>query len=111
MIRHLVSLIWNRKRHNVLLAVEIFFSFLVLFGVAFTGLKFADNWRQPLGFDIDRVWNINVVRTGPPRGPAGVMTTYQQLVAAARELPQVESAAAANTGPVRQLELAQRVTS
>ena len=99
MIWHLVSLIWNRKRQNVLLAVEIFFSFLVLFGVAFTGLKFADNWRRPLGFDIDRVWNINVVRTGPPRGPAGVMATYQQIVAAARELPQVEFAAAANTGP------------
>ena len=99
MTRHLISLIWNRKRQNVLLAVEIFFSFLVLFGIAFTGLKFADNWRRPLGFDIDRVWNVNVTRTGPPRGPADVMTTYQQLVAAARELPQVESVAAAYTGP------------
>jgi putative ABC transport system permease protein len=99
MTRHLISLIWNRKRQNFLLAVEIFCSFLVLFGVVFTGLKFADNWRQPLGFDIDRVWNINVVRTGPPRGPAAVLATYQQLVAAARELPQVEWAAAANTGP------------
>jgi len=99
MSRHLLSLIWNRKRHNVLLAVEIFFSFLVLFGVAFTGLAYANNWRQPLGFDIDRVWNINVVRTGPPRGPEGTMTTYQQLVATVRELPQVEWAAAAFTGP------------
>jgi putative ABC transport system permease protein len=99
MTRHLISLIWNRKRHNFLLAVEIFFSFLVLFGVAFTGLKFANNWRQPLGFDIERVWNVNVIRTGPPRGPAGVFATYQQLVVAARELPQVESVAAAVTAP------------
>ena len=99
MTRHLISLIWNRKRHNFLLAVEIFFSFVVLFGVAFIGLKFADNWRQPLGFDIDRVWNVNVTRTGPPRGQAGVFATYQQLVAATRELPQVESVAAAVTAP------------
>src|SRR5207302_1154179 len=63
MTRHLISLIWNRKRHNILLAAEIFFSFLVLFGVAFTGLFYATNWRQPLGFDIDRVWSINVIRT------------------------------------------------
>jgi putative ABC transport system permease protein len=96
---HLISLIWNRKRHNFLLAVEIFFSFLVLFSVVFTALKFADNWRRPLGFDIDRVWNVNVIRTGPPRGPAAVIATYQQLVAAVRDLPQVESAAAAYAGP------------
>jgi putative ABC transport system permease protein len=99
MIRHLISLIWNRKRHNGLLAAEIFFSFLVLFGIAFTGLTYANYWRQPLGFDIERVWNVNVVRTGPPRGSAGVIATYRQLVSAARELPQVESAAAAYTGP------------
>jgi len=99
MTRHLISLIWNRRRHNFLLSAEIFFSFLVLFGVVFTSLKFADNWRQPLGFDIERVWNVNVNRTGPPRGPAGVFATFQQLVVAARELPQVESVAAAVTAP------------
>jgi putative ABC transport system permease protein len=99
MTRHLITLIWNRKRHNVLVAAEIFFSFLVLFGVAFTGLFYANTWRQPLGFDIERVWSINVVRTGPPRGPAGVIATYQQVIMAARELPQVESAAAAVAEP------------
>ena len=31
MTRHLLKLIWNRKRQNFLLTVEIFFSFLVLF--------------------------------------------------------------------------------
>jgi putative ABC transport system permease protein len=99
MTRHLISLIWNRKRHHVLLALEIFCSFLVLFAVAFAGLTYADNWRQPLGFDIDRVWSVGVIRTGPPRGPAAVLAIYQQLVAAAREFPQVDSVAAANTGP------------
>jgi len=99
MTRHLITLIWNRKRHNLLLAVEIFFSFLALFGVAFTGLLSANYWRRPLGFDIDRVWNVNVVRTGPPRRAQSVLATYQQLVADARALPQVESVAAAYTAP------------
>ena len=31
MTRHLVRLIWNRKRQNLLLTIEIFCSFLVLF--------------------------------------------------------------------------------
>ena len=33
MIRHLLKLVWNRKRSNALIAVEIFISFLVVFGV------------------------------------------------------------------------------
>ena len=33
MTRHLIRLIWNRKRQNFLLTVEMFFSFLTLFGV------------------------------------------------------------------------------
>ena len=33
MIRHLFKLVWNRKRANALLVVEIFFSFLVVFAV------------------------------------------------------------------------------
>ena len=36
MTRHLIRLIWNRKRQNFLLTVEMFFSFLTLFGVVRT---------------------------------------------------------------------------
>ncbi len=37
MIRHLLKLIWNRKRSNLLITVEILFSFLVVFAVVATG--------------------------------------------------------------------------
>jgi len=37
MIRHLFTLIWNRKRTNVLMMTEIFVSFLVLFAVVALG--------------------------------------------------------------------------
>ena len=33
MIKHLIKLVWNRKRANFLIMIEIFFSFLVLFAV------------------------------------------------------------------------------
>ena len=53
MIRHLLRLVWNRKRQNLLVALEIFLSFGVLFAIAFTvGVNYY-NWRQPLGFDGD----------------------------------------------------------
>ena len=50
MTRHLLRLIWNRKRQNFLLTVEIFFSFLALFGVVLCAVHYANNSRQPLGF-------------------------------------------------------------
>ena len=33
MIKHLIKLVWNHKRINFLITVEIFVSFLVLFAV------------------------------------------------------------------------------
>ena len=45
MIRHLVRLIWNRKRQNLLLSIEILCSFLVVFVVLLIGLNFAVNFQ------------------------------------------------------------------
>ena len=70
MTRHLLRLIWNRKRQNFLLTLEILFSFLALFGVVLFTVHFANNSRQPLGFDIDRVWNIVVDRKENEDDPA-----------------------------------------
>ncbi|MCI0661881.1 MAG: ABC transporter permease [Acidobacteria bacterium] len=60
MIKHLVKLIWNRKRANFLIALEIFFSFLVLFIVIVLAVYFSDNYRRPLGFNYENVWNIGI---------------------------------------------------
>ena len=102
MTRHLFRLIWNRKRHNFLLGVEIFFSFLVLFGVVLLTANFAHNWRQPLGFSIDGVWRVAVDRKEPDRDPEVKQRhreTYRQLIAALRDLPEVEVAAGATISP------------
>jgi putative ABC transport system permease protein len=109
MIRHLVRLIWNRKRQNLLLSIEIFCSFLVVFVVLLVGLNFAVNASKPLGYQIDRVWSIDM---GRPRGPSGddkgpaaeeararERDTVARLLAAVRELPQVEVATPAFTAP------------
>ncbi|OON65270.1 FtsX-like permease family protein [Hymenobacter sp. CRA2] len=60
MIRHLLILIWNRKRSNMLLAVEILLCFFVLFAVSSLFLFNVYHYRQPLGFDYQNVWEINV---------------------------------------------------
>ena len=38
--------------------LEIFVSFLVLFAVVGLGVYTLDNWRRPLGFSIDNVWDV-----------------------------------------------------
>ena len=58
MTRHLLKLVWNRKRTNGLMILEIFFSFLVVFVVATLGIYFWDNYRQPLGFSWQNVWKV-----------------------------------------------------
>lgn len=60
MMRHLLKLVWNRKRANALIMLEIFFTFLVVFGVGTLGMYLWDNWRRPLGFDWHDVWAVRV---------------------------------------------------
>ena len=60
MIRHILRVVWNRKRSNALVLVEIFFSFLVIFVIAALGTFNWQNARQPLGYDITDVWRVSV---------------------------------------------------
>ena len=60
MILQLVKLCWNRKRAQALVAVEVFFSFLVVFAVMTVAVYNLDNYRRPLGFDYQGVLNVNV---------------------------------------------------
>jgi putative ABC transport system permease protein len=102
MTRHLLRLIWNRKRQNFLLTLEVFFSFIALFGVVLFAAQYVNNSRQPLGFDIDRVWSITVDRKENDEDPAvrsRHRATYRQLMLALREMPQVEASAASFTSP------------
>jgi putative ABC transport system permease protein len=60
MTRHLFKLVWNRKKANFMIMSEIFFSFLVLYAVVTLGVYYADNYRQPLGFDYENVWSVEI---------------------------------------------------
>jgi putative ABC transport system permease protein len=111
MIKHLLKLIWNRKRTNFLITLEIFISFLVLFVVILIGVFYAHNYRQPLGYNYENVWRVSVESNNrSERRSANVTTTAQEnpssptneseaaktvklLMAAVKEFPEVESVA------------------
>ncbi|MEZ4775139.1 MAG: FtsX-like permease family protein [Bacteroidia bacterium] len=89
MISHIFKLIWNRKRQNSLLILEIFFAFLILFGVLGFVFFNLDKYRQPLGFDCENTW---VVYISIPMGAdsAQVANTQKQVKSALKQLPEIE---------------------
>lgn len=106
MIRHYLRLIWNRKRTNLLIMVEILFSFLVVFAVVAMAAYYLNNYRRPLGFAWDDVWTVSVqttVRRAPGRDDQAVADasreTMRQLLFGVQEFPEVASVAGAFTVP------------
>ncbi|WP_299989703.1 ABC transporter permease [uncultured Pontibacter sp.] len=95
MIRHLFKLIWNRKKSNFLLMTEIFFCFLVLFGVVSLIVYNVRNYTKPLGFEYDNVWLL----TMRPSADSAALN-HQNLVQAVQQVrayPEVEYAALTNS--------------
>ncbi len=106
MIRHYLKLIWNRKRTNLLIMVEIFFSFLVVFAVVAMAAYYVNNYRRPLGFAWDEVWVVSIqtpIRRSPGRDDRAAQDaareTMRQVHLAAQEFPEVAAAAGAFTVP------------
>jgi putative ABC transport system permease protein len=101
MIKHLIKLVWNRKRANFLISLEIFISFLVLFAVIVLAVYFSDNYRRPLGFNYENVWNvlIDMKQAGDNFHSSEQVETVRQLYLALKEFDEIEAAAGAFTVP------------
>ena len=95
MIKHLLKLIWNRKRINFLITVEIFISFIVLFVVILFAVYYGDNYRRPLGFDYEHVWNVTIEASAESEAAK----TIELLMQTVKEFDEVESAATGGVTP------------
>jgi putative ABC transport system permease protein len=82
---------WNRRRANALLILEIFLAFVVLFAVGTIGTSLWDNYRRPLGFRYDNVWEVDY-SPGTQTG-AAQLATLQRVVARLKATPGVQSVA------------------
>lgn len=100
MIKHLLKLLWNRKRASALMVVEIVMSFVVLTAVIGGLAHFTINWQRPLGFDATDVWTLDI---GIPRDEAtSNATTIERFATLLREveaMPGVRSAAGVDMPP------------
>jgi putative ABC transport system permease protein len=99
MIRHLFKLVWNRRRANSLILIELLLSFLVLGGVLTITCKFLHNWRKPLGFAYENVWNLDVsvgsgsVFNASEERLEQIWQEVDQFVLMLKDLDEVEAAA------------------
>lgn len=60
MITHILKLIWNKRRSNALILIEIFLAFLVLFAVlSYVTYNFRQ-FTEPMGFETKDKWLINL---------------------------------------------------
>jgi putative ABC transport system permease protein len=97
--KHLLKLVWNRKRANALIVIEIFISFLVLFAVITAVVTFATRWNQPLGYEWKDVWAVRLefdYDAGEKADPELAATVYRMLDET-RAFPEVAAAALSNT--------------
>jgi putative ABC transport system permease protein len=108
MIRHLLKLVWNRRRSNALIAFEVLLSYLVLVAVSTTAIYMWNNYRQPLGFTYDHTWSVRVSMAdaggpgvAPPadQTPAALRARLDTLVRLVRDMPGTEAAAAVGDAP------------
>jgi putative ABC transport system permease protein len=81
---------WNKKKQHLLLVIEIFFSFLVIFALTTMGVYFYRNYRQPLGLADKNVWTVGFTN-GDNAAPADSLATfYQNLRMTVASMPQVQ---------------------
>ncbi|UOQ53766.1 ABC transporter permease [Hymenobacter cellulosivorans] len=90
MIRHLITLIWNRRRANGLLVSEIFLAFIAVFAVTSLIMYMRQNYQTPLGFEYQDVWQINLKQGAQSEQR---YATLQQVVQRLKATPGVTSVA------------------
>lgn len=92
MLRHALKLVWNRRRSNGLVVVEVAAAFVVTFVLLAACADLWSNYRRPLGFEYERVWGIALRGERLDMREVSVARTIEDLLAALRALPRVEAA-------------------
>jgi putative ABC transport system permease protein len=100
-IKHLLKLVWNRKRANALIVTEIFISFLVLFAVLAATITFATRWNKPLGFKWQNVWDVSMeidIDHGEKTDPV-LHAALFRIIDEVKTFPEVAAVGVSNTPP------------
>jgi len=89
MLRHLFKLIWNKKGTHSLLIIEVWAAFMVLFGVLTLIVFNLRNYLQPIGFQYEQVWNLELSFN---QDTTEIAAKLQRAMQRVRSYPEVVSA-------------------
>ena len=98
MFAHLLKLIWKRKTRNLLLSLEIFLAFAIVFAIAAFALRSAQLYRMPLGFDYTDVWSVDILAVGSPESAFNA-ELYDRFKRGLEALPEVRQVAFSDASP------------
>jgi len=101
MIAHLFRIVWNRRRANLLVGVELVAAFLVLFAVGTLGAFAVMSWREPVGLAWQDVWDVEIDNKSSTddQWATEAVRRSRELELAAREFADVEGVAIAALAP------------
>lgn len=90
MFKHLFKLIWNKKKQNFLLMIEMLFSFLVLFAVFSMLVYYYTNYKKPMGFDYKNAWLVSYNNSNKTHNTDSLNLYYQTLQKMMKAMPEVK---------------------
>jgi putative ABC transport system permease protein len=91
MLKHLFKLIWNKKKQNFVLMLEILVSFLVIFAVFTMVVYYYKNYRKPLNLAYENVWAIQYQTEERPNGNDSLMMFHDALRNQLKAMPEIEA--------------------
>lgn len=89
MLQHLFKLIWNKKGTHSLLIIEVWAAFMVLFGVLTLIVFNLRNYLQPIGFQYEQVWNLELATN---QDTTEIASKLQRTMQRVRSYPEVTAA-------------------
>lgn len=107
MLRHLLKLVWKRKGRNLMLSVEILIAFAIVFAVAALALRYAQIYREPLGFEHDQVWTVHLQAPVSERS-SYTAAIYDQFQRGVASMPEVSALSFATSAPFLDREMQSR---
>lgn len=85
MFKHILKIIWNRKKANALIVAEITIAFMVVFSLSALALRNYQLYQQPLGFSYQNMWRITVSNIGEWNAKRDLLATKQILAELERQ--------------------------
>ncbi len=90
MFSHITKLIWNRKKTNMLIIVEVAITFMVLFAIISMATHNYQTYNQALGFTWENRWNVTI-NIGGQWDNEKDKNQFKELIHTLRKQPEFKS--------------------